>query len=160
MSKRGHRLAFSNGIILLAAGAVFLVIFTKASVEHLVAFYALGVFTGFTLTGFGMARRAARNKAKGWRYSYLVNTLSGAVSLVIVIVFAVVKFTEGAWIIVLITPILVVTLLRLNARYVKEQKVLSQVNGQDLPTSINRHDVAVLVDNVDLATVEIGRAHV
>ncbi len=63
------------------------------------------------------------------------------------------KFTEGAWIIVAITPILVVTLLRLNARYVKEQQVLSRVGGQERATSINRHDVAVLVDNVDLATV-------
>ena len=62
LTKRGHRLAFSNGIILLAGAATLMVLATRASVEHLVAFYALGVFTGFSLTGFGMARRAKRMK--------------------------------------------------------------------------------------------------
>ena len=67
LTKRGHRLAFSNGIILLSGLAIALILFTKASVEHLVAFYALGVFTGFTLAGFGMTRHSLRHKPKGWR---------------------------------------------------------------------------------------------
>jgi hypothetical protein len=58
LTKRGHRLAFSNGILLLAGGGILLVLITAGSVEHLVAFYALGVFTGFTLAGFGMARHS------------------------------------------------------------------------------------------------------
>ena len=87
LTKRGHRLAFSNGIILLASVATVLVIVTKASVDHLVAFYALGVFTGFTLVGFGMARRALKNKDAGWRYRYVINTISGVVSFVIIIIF-------------------------------------------------------------------------
>ena len=70
LTKRGHRLAFSNGIILLVTCAIALVLATRASVEHLVAFYALGVFTGFTLTGFGMAKRAITMKDKGWQYRY------------------------------------------------------------------------------------------
>lgn len=153
LTKRGHRLAFSNGIILLASVATVLVIVTKASVDHLVAYYALGVFTGFTLVGFGMAKRALTNKGAGWRYRYVVNTLSGVVSLVIVIIFAVVKFTEGAWVIIVITPILVTLLLRLNRQYRKEQTALRVNAKESRATSIPRHDVTILVDSVDLATV-------
>jgi len=153
LTKRGHRLAFSNGIILLASVATVLVIVTKASVDHLVAFYALGVFTGFTLVGFGMARRALKNKDAGWRYRYVINTISGVVSFVIIIIFGVVKFTEGAWVIIVITPILVLALLRLNRQYRREQSALRVNEDKSRKTSISRHDVSVLVDNVDLATV-------
>ena len=157
LTKRGHRLAFSNGIVLLASAATVLVIVTRASVEHLVAYYALGVFTGFTLVGFGMARRALTNKAKGWQYSYVINTLSGVVSFAIVIIFAVVKFTEGAWVVIVITPILVALLLRLNRQYRKEQSALRVTAAETRATSIPRHDVTVLVDSVDLATVRVVR---
>ena len=153
LTKRGHRLAFSNGIILLASCATVLVITTKASVDHLVAFYALGVFTGFTLVGFGMARRAKTNKDSGWRWRYGVNMLSGVVSFAIIIIFAVVKFTEGAWVIIVITPILVLALLRLNRQYRQEQTALRVNQEQSRATTISRHDVTVLVDSVDIATV-------
>jgi amino acid transporter len=153
LTKRGHRLTFSNGIIFLAIGAVIFVVATGASVEHLVAFYALGVFTGFSLAGFGMARYAKRKKTDKWRTKYVVNTIAGAVSLAVVIIFSIVKFTEGAWIILLIAPISVVSLLRLNRRYVREQAVLSLAQERTRATTIARHDVTVLVDSVDLATV-------
>lgn len=153
LSKRGHRLAFSNGIFFLTVGAIIFVIATGASVEHLVAFYALGVFTGFTLAGFGMARHAKKNKPVRWRAKYLINTLAGSVSFVVVIIFSIVKFTEGAWIILTIAPISVISLLRLNRRYVAEQAVLSLQQERSRATSIARHDVTVLVDSVDLATV-------
>jgi amino acid transporter len=153
LTKRGHRLAFSNGIILLASVATALVLVTKASVDHLVAFYALGVFTGFTLVGFGMAKRALTNKDAGWRYRYVINTISGIVSFVIIIIFGVVKFTEGAWVIITITPILVMILLRLNRQYRKEQAALLVSAEKARATAIPRHDVTVLIDNVDLATV-------
>ena len=153
LSKRGHRLAFSNGIILLSSAAVIFVLATRASVEHLVAFYALGVFTGFTLAGFGMARHAIRHKTDNWKAKVIINSIAGSVSITVVFIFAIVKFTEGAWIILTIAPIAVVSLLRLNRRYVREQAVLSLAQEQQRATSISRHDVTVLVDSVDLATV-------
>ena len=153
LTKRGHRLAFSNGIFLLAGSAILLALATKASVEHLVAFYALGVFTGFSLTGYGMAKRAHGLRDKGWQIKYGINMLSGVVSTVIVVIFAIVKFTEGAWIIIAITPILVVLLLRLNRQYRKEQAALRVTEAKARRTSISRHDVTVLIDNVDIATV-------
>ncbi len=157
LTKRGHRLAFSNGIILLASCATALVLVTRADVNHLVAYYALGVFTGFTLVGFGMAKRASTNRAKNWHYSYVINTLSGVVSFAIVVIFAIVKFTEGAWVIIVITPIIVTLLLRLNRQYRKEQEALRVNAGETRATSIARHDVTVLVDAVDLATVSAIR---
>ena len=153
LSKRGHRLAFSNGIIVLSAMAVIFVLATNASVDHLVAFYALGVFTGFTLAGFGMARHATRHKTGNWKTKFVINFLAGSVSIVVVIIFSIVKFTEGAWIILTIAPIAIVLLLRLNRRYLREQAVLSLQQEQSRATSITRHDVTVLVDSVDLATV-------
>ena len=153
LTKRGHRLNFSNGILLLTTVAMVLVVGTGASVEHLVAFYALGVFTAFTLTGFGMAKHATTHKDKGWRYKFVINGLSGAISLVVVIIFAIVKFTEGAWIVIVITPILVYTFLRLRRQYAQEQKALNITVQSSRATSITRHDVTVLIDSFDLATI-------
>jgi len=153
LTKRGHRLAFSNGILLLSGGGVFLVLFTGGSVEHLVAFYALGVFTGFCLAGFGMTRHALRNRTGAWRTKVLVNALSGSISFAVVIIFAVVKFTEGAWLVLVAAPILVMTFLRLRSQYTREQETLSVKREHERATSISRHDVTVLVDSVDIATV-------
>jgi len=153
LTKRGHRLAFSNGILLLAGGGIFLVLITAGSVEHLVAFYALGVFTGFTLAGFGMARYFKRTKPDNWRVKYVINWLAGSISLLIVIIFSVVKFTQGAWLVLLVSPILVISFLRLRRQYTNEQAALSVRQEHERATSIARHDVTVLVDNVDLATV-------
>jgi len=153
LTKRGHRLAFSNGILLLAGGGIFLVLITAGSVEHLVAFYALGVFTGFTLAGFGMARYFKRTKPDNWRVKYVINWLAGSISLFIVIIFSVVKFTQGAWLVLLVSPILVISFLRLRRQYTNEQAALSVRQEHERATSIARHDVTVLVDNVDLATV-------
>ena len=153
LTKRGHRLAFSNGILLLSGGGIFLVLFTAGSVEHLVAFYALGVFTGFTLAGFGMVRHALRHKEGQWKAKVFINGLSGAVSLLVVIIFSVVKFTEGAWLVLVTAPILVMSFLRLRRQYDREQEALSVKQHQERATSIARHDVTILVDSVDIATV-------
>jgi len=153
LTKRGHRLAFSNGIFLLAGGGLLLVIITAGSVEHLVAFYALGVFTGFTLAGFGMTKYSLRTKPKGWRVKVVINAAAGSVSLAIVIIFSIVKFTEGAWLVLVAAPILVMTFLRLRRQYTREQEALLVRQEQERATTIVRHNVTVLVDNVDIATV-------
>jgi hypothetical protein len=153
LTKRGHRLAFSNGILLLAGGGIFLVLITAGSVEHLVAFYALGVFTGFTLAGFGMTRHALRNKTGQWQAKVFINGLAGTISLIVVIIFSVVKFTQGAWLVLITAPILVMAFLRLRRQYTREQNALEVKQHQERATSIARHDVTVLVDNVDIATV-------
>jgi hypothetical protein len=153
LTKRGHRLAFSNGILLLAGGGIFLVVITAGSVEHLVAFYALGVFTGFTLAGFGMTRYFQRTKPKGWKIKVVINGLAGSISLIIVVIFSVVKFTQGAWLVLVTAPILVATFLRLRRQYTREQEALSVKTEAERATSIARHDVTIFIDSVDIATV-------
>lgn len=153
LTKRGHRLAFSNGIIFLASSASLLVLFTRASVDRLVAFYALGVFTGFTLAGFGMAKHAYTHRIGAWKTKMFINGLSGGVSIIVVLVFAVVKFTEGAWLVITIAPIAIVFLIRLNRQYRREQDALNFKSAESRATSISRHDVTILVDSVDVATV-------
>jgi amino acid transporter len=152
-SKRGHRLVFSNGIIILTTFAVLLLLVVGANVNALLAFYAIGVFTGFTLAGMGMAKRAWTLRQKNWHFSFITNFLSGLTSIAVVLIFAIVKFTEGAWLVVLIFPIMVAVLMRLHRQYLKEQTALDMKEQSKRATSIVRHDVAVLIDSVDLATV-------
>jgi amino acid transporter len=153
LTKRGHRLAFSNGILLLAGGGILLVVITAGSVEHLVAFYALGVFTGFMLAGFGMTRYFQRTKPKGWKLKIFINGLAGSISLTIVIIFSVVKFTQGAWLVLVVAPIMVATFLRFRRQYTREQEALSVRTEQERATSMARHKVTIFVDSVDIATV-------
>ena len=153
LTKRGHRLVFSNGIIFLTLAAALLIGVVGSNVSKLIAFYAIGVFTGFTMAGFGMAKRNYRKREGGWRLRFFINFLSGSVSFAVVIIFAVVKFSEGAWLIVLIFPIATIGLIRLNRQYRKEQQALKINQESSRATNISRHDVTVLVDAVDIATV-------
>lgn len=153
LTKRGHKLNFSNGIFLLSGSALVLVFITGASVSFLVAFYALGVFTAFSISGLGMAKYNYTHRDSSWKFKFAINLIAGSVSVLVVVIFAIVKFTEGAWVVVLITPILVASLLRLHKRYEAEKQALQIRKEQERATSITRHDVTVLVDSVDLATV-------
>lgn len=153
LTKRGHRLVFSNGIILLTVAASTLILVVGANVAKLVAFYAIGVFTGFAMAGFGMAKRFWTRREKAWKLHFFINFLSGSISAVVVIIFAVVKFTDGAWLIVFIFPVATAALIRFNRQYRREQMALRIQQDQSRATSISRHDVTILVDSVDLATV-------
>ena len=153
LTKRGHRLVFSNGIIFLTIASASLIVVVGSNVAKLIAFYAIGVFTGFTMAGFGMARRNWTRREAGWRHRFFINFLSGSISFIVVVIFAVVKFTEGAWLIVLIFPIATIALIRLNRQYRKEQQALKINQDSSRAVNISRHDVTVLVDEVDIATV-------
>ena len=162
MTRRGHRLAFSNGIIVLTVAALALLLGVGARVDRLVPFYAIGVFTGFTMAGFGMAKFHHTNRESGWRHKLAVNFAGGAVSLLIVLIFAVVKFAEGAWLVVLLFPLGWLVLMRLNTRYRDEARALKLVtgSGQRGPAFMRhypRHVVLVLVDRLDLAVVRALR---
>jgi amino acid transporter len=153
--KRGHRLVFSNAIIVLTVCSVALLIIKKADVNSLVPLYAIGVFTAFTMAGFGMAKYHHTHREQGWRTKFAINFSAGALSLVVVIIFAVVKFTEGAWVVLVLFAILVPALIRLNAEYRAEAEVLDTVTGAQPPPPphYSRRVVFVLVDSFDLATL-------
>ena len=158
LTKRGHRLVFSNGIIALTALAVVLLLVTRAKVTALVPFFAIGVFTAFAMAGYGMTKHHLTHRERGWRHKAVVNLLTGILSTVVVAIFVVAKFTEGAWLVVVVFPVLVYALMRLNRQYSAEASVLEMSRNE-------RHDVArhprlrvfVFVDSIDLAEIEALR---
>jgi amino acid transporter len=159
LTKRGHRLALSNGIIVLTVVSLILLLVTRSEVNGLIPFYAIGVFTGFTMAGFGMARYHKRVKEAGWRRRLVINRTAAIYSAIVVVVFAVVKFTEGAWVIVIIFPTLVFLLIRLNREYRMEADVLENIGDRrdagipPRPPNYSRRVVLIFVDDVDLATL-------
>jgi amino acid transporter len=127
LTKRGHRLVFSNGIIILTVISLTLGLVVGFNVDGLVPFYAIGVFTGFSMAGFGMARYHLRTREPGWRRRLVINTIGGVYTVLVVLIFAVVKFKEGAWLVVIVGPILVFVLIRLNREYRAEAQVLESI---------------------------------
>ena len=153
LTKRGHRLVYSNGVIALAAAAGFLVVVTGAEVTRLIPLYAIGVFTGFTLSQSGMTKHHLRKREPGWRKGVLINGFGALLSAIVATIIAVTKFADGAWAILIILPLLVVVFLRLNRQYVREASHLEV----DVPAAVtapilHRHVVLVLVDRLDLAS--------
>jgi amino acid transporter len=143
-TKRGHKLVFSNGVIGLAAAASVLVVVFGASVTRLIPLYALGVFTSFTLSQAGMARRHLRLREPGWRWGLFMNGLGAVATAVVDVIIAIVKFSEGAWMIMLAVPILVAILVRVNRTYEAEDDDL--LEGLDaLATSKPRQNVAIVL---------------
>jgi amino acid transporter len=159
LTKRGHRLVFSNGIVVLTVVSLALIVAVGANVNGLVPFYAIGVFTGFSMAGFGMSKYHLRRKERGWRRKLAINFSAGVLTAIVVAIFAVVKFTEGAWLVVVVGPILVFVLIRLNREYRAEDQVLENIGDRRAagiaPRQQNytRRVVLVLVDNIDLATL-------
>jgi amino acid transporter len=153
--KRGHRLVFSNAIIVLTVVSIALLIIKDADVNSLVPLYAIGVFTAFSMAGFGMARYHSRHRTPGWRRRMIINFSAGVLTVVVVAIFAVVKFTEGAWVVVVLFVVLVPALIRLNRVYRDETEVLETIseNQPPPPPHYSRRTVFVFVDNFDLATL-------
>jgi amino acid transporter len=158
LMKRGHRLVFSNAIILLTVLAVVLLIATGGGVNALVPMFAMGVFTAFSMAGYGMTKHHLTHRGPGWRYKLVINLSAGILSTSVVAIFAIAKFNEGAWLVVVVFPILVLLLMRLNRQYRAEASVLEMSRGErpDL-TAHPRHRVLLFVDSIDPALVEALR---
>jgi amino acid transporter len=153
LTKRGHRLVFSNGILVLTTASLILLIVTRANVTSLISLYAIGVFTGFTLAGVGMVKYHLIHKERHWQRKILVNGSAGILSAFVDLVFIVTKFLEGAWVVVVLVPIMIWSFIRLHNRYVLESKVLAE-NAPNLCVApiLPRHMAIVLVERLDLAT--------
>ena len=153
LTVRGHRLVFSNGILVLAAASIALLIATEAKVNALIPMYAIAVFTGFTMAGAGMAKHHWTHRDTHWRKSVAVNGFAAVVCLVVVIVFAVAEFTQGAWVVVVVMPILVYSLTRTNHQYRVEDVVLEEGVAVEACEAkiLRRHVVVILIDRIDLA---------
>jgi len=116
-TKRGKRLSFSNGIILLCTFAIILIVVFQASTHYLLPLYAVGVFLSFTLSQSGMFMRWLRLKTPGWRHKALINGLGATVTFITVLLLIWEKFKLGAWIVCLIIPILVFVMTRIKNHY-------------------------------------------
>jgi len=155
LMKRGHRLVFSNGIVVLAVLSISLLAAVGSNVNNLVPFYAIGVFTAFTMAGLGMAKYHYETREPGWHYKLVINFSAGVTSLVVVLIFAFVKFTEGAWLVVVLFALGVPALIYLNRQYRMEARVLEGIGrrGPPEPPTYSRRSVYVFLDDYDLAAV-------
>ncbi|HEY7946762.1 MAG TPA: amino acid permease [Acidimicrobiales bacterium] len=153
LTRRGHRLVFSTGIIVLTVVAIVLLLVTRAQVDNLIPLYAIGVFTGFTMAGAGMVKYHLTHKEPQWQRRAFINGTSGVLSAIVDIIIAVTKFNQGAWVVIVLLPLGVLALIRLHHQYVQEDKQLEQDASIacEVPV-LRRHVVLVLVDRMDLAT--------
>lgn len=116
-SRVGDRLVYSNGIILLALAAIVLIVAFSGNIDSLIALYAIGVFLAFTLSQAGMVVHWWRRREPGWRWRLAINAVGATLSGAVVLVVATTKFTEGAWLVVVVIPLLVVAMLRIHGHY-------------------------------------------
>lgn len=166
---RGSRLVFSRGIVALAVIASLLIILFQASVTRLIPLYAIGVFLSFTLSQAGMAKRWWKSGHleqgqkivepgsvitfdKHWKVKMGINGLGMAATFIVMIVFAVTKFKDGAWIIIVLVPILVTTFFAIHHHYKSLAKKLSLEN-YNTPMRVAHHKVIVLIAGVHRGTL-------
>lgn len=160
LALRGHRLNFSNGIIVLAILASILVIVFQGDTHLLIPLYAVGVFTSFTLSQTGMLVRWFRLKGKGWRHKAVINGIGAVMSLVTVVIIGVTKFQHGAWIVLVVIPIIVMLMFRIKRHYESVAKQLDV--PEDVLPKVNlwyqfEHHVILPIDSLNAMTLKALR---
>jgi len=147
----GERLVFSNGILVLAGFAALLLVAFGGETHALIPLYAVGVFISFTLSQGGMVRHWWVERCSGWRHRLAINGVGALATGVVTLVIAITKFTHGAWIVVLVIPILVAGFLVMARHYVEVAEALS-LEGFEAPPQF-QHTVLVLVGDVHRGVV-------
>jgi amino acid transporter len=130
---RGDRLVYSNGIVGLAFLAGVLIYLFGAETDRLIPLYAIGVFTAFTLSQLGMAVYHNRHRESGWRTRAALGVVGGLLTGIVAIIFAVTKFTEGAWIVVILIPLMMLIPYTVHAHYSATARQLSLKGERNLP---------------------------
>jgi hypothetical protein len=176
LTYRGSRLVYSRGIIVLAVIASLLIILFEASVTALIPLYAIGVFLSFTLSQAGMTHRwwkvgrlapgeelqergSVLRRQRGWRVKMTINGVGACCTAVVVLVFAVTKFREGAWIVIVLVPALVAAFFAIHRHYNDLSRRLALAD-YGVPPRVHRHRVIVPVSSVHrgtLAALEYAR---
>ena len=161
---KGSRLVYSRGIVTLATMASLLILVFQANVSKIIPLYAIGVFLSFTLSQAGMAKRwwkSGRLKGdeelvetgstirfdKAWKYKMIINGFGAVCTFIVMIIFAVTKFKDGAWIVVVIIPLLITTFLSIHHHYKKLAAKLS-LEKYTNTIRVNKHRILVLVAGV------------
>lgn len=146
---RGDRLVFSNGVVVLALLASALIVTFNAEVTRLIQLYVVGVFTSFTISQAGMIRHWLRSRESGWRRSIVINAVGAVTTGVVLVVVTIVKFTHGAWIVLVAVPILVTGMLTIRRHYRAVGVQLRALPPEAVP---RKHRVILLVAHADEAT--------
>jgi amino acid transporter len=150
-ANRGDKLVFSNGIILLAVFSSILVVAFGVDTSRLIPLYAVGVFLSFTLSQLGMVRRWYSTRSPRWKKSIVVNAVGAVATFIVLCVFIVTKFIHGAWIVVVVIPLLVLFFREIHGHYVDVAKQLS-MNGLEQLHPI-RHSVVVPISGLHRGTI-------
>jgi amino acid transporter len=150
-ANQGDRLVYSNGILILSGFAILLIVVFGGDTHALLPLYAIGVFISFTLSQSGMVRHWLRVREAGWRRRLGINGVGAVVTFVVLLTLAVTKFEEGAWIVVLVVPILVAMFMIMHHHYQEVALALS-LEGFDIPPEF-QHTVLVLVGDVHRGVV-------
>ena len=150
-ANQGDRLVFSNGILILSGFAILLIVVFQGDTHALLPLYAIGVFISFTLSQGGMVLRWLRLREKGWHWRVWVNGVGALVTGIVLLTLTVTKFVEGAWIVVVVIPILVATFVIMHRHYAEVAHELS-LEGYDGPPKF-QHTVLVLIGDVHRGVV-------
>src|SRR4051794_3170872 len=152
LAHRGDRLVFSNGIIVLAAAAAGLLVAFNGITSALIPLYAVGVFTSFTLSQWGMTRHHRRLKKTGWRRNVLLNATGAVATLLVLLIVAVTKFTSGAWVPLVVIPLIVLLFKAIKSHYDDVARGLRVPPDWKPPR--RRHGVVVLAQDIDTGLLE------
>ena len=150
LAARGDRLAFSNGIVALGLIAAVIVWIFGGQTNALIPLYAVGVFICFTLSQMGMVMHWLRSRAPGWKWKAALNGIGGVATGIVSIIQVVTKFIEGAWIVVLIIPLIILVLRKIHQHY-EQFAAEVEFKGQS-PIAPLHHSVVVPVNGITKAT--------
>jgi amino acid transporter len=159
LASLGDRLVFSNGIVGLSVGAMLLIVLFGGTTHHLIPLYAVGVFLSFTLSQIGMVVHHWREREPHWIKSTFFNALGGISTFVVLLVIGATKFVHGAWMVVILIPLLVLFFRKINRHYLQVGKQLgapARNLKQDL-TSPVKHTAIVPVSGLHPGVIEALR---
>jgi amino acid transporter len=146
-ANRGDRLVFSNGILFLAIAAAVLIVAFGGLTNALIPLYAVGVFTAFTLSQAGMVVHHKRIKEPGWRRNIVINGVGAVATFVVLLIVAGTKFTSGAWLPIVVVPLIIALFTAIKRHYDRISRMLEVEPAPVRPEHIN-HTVVVLVGRI------------
>ncbi|MCY0889295.1 MAG: APC family permease [Alicyclobacillaceae bacterium] len=149
---RGDRLGYSNGMLVLSALATLLIVGFRANTNALIPLYAIGVFVAFTIAQTGLVRRWLRVRGKLWRTKVIVNGFGAIVTAVVSVVFAVTKFTGGAWIVLVVLPLIMFIATLIRRHYLKLADEI-RINPTDAKPEPHHVVTVVLISGVHRVTL-------
>jgi amino acid transporter len=148
----GDRLVFSNGIVVLAGISCALLWTYNASVDSLIHLYVIGVFTAFTLSQVGMVRYWWRTREPGWRHRIAINAVGASATGLVTVIVIWTKFAQGAWLVTVAIPLIVLACLGINRHYRRFGRRLSAGIGAVQSAGTPSNEVLLTVDAIDVAT--------